>query len=103
MVARWLAGRDRRLHAHKLLERAATTRAPEHKPKQGAKNLAAIERIDRQNVEDQQTDIDIKNSVNQSPQVGDCRIPAQQEAHAPDAHDDWGEHYVHQRPSSDAP
>jgi hypothetical protein len=77
--------------------------APQDKPEQGPKDLATIEGIDGENVEKQQADIDIKDPVNQCPQVGDGRVPTQQKAHAPDRHDDWSQGDVYQRSGGDAP
>src|SRR6202041_3159621 len=80
-----------------------TASATEDEPEQGAQDLSAIERIDRQNVEEKKCHIDIKHRVNQRPQIGNSRVPTEQEADPSDAHHDWGECNVDQGAGGDAP
>src|SRR5580700_9082721 len=54
-----------------------TAGASEHKPKQRTQNLAAIERIDRQDVEDQQAEVDVCDGAQKLVEVGNGFIPSQ--------------------------
>jgi hypothetical protein len=65
-----------------------TSGAAHHEPEQRTENLAAIKRVDREDIERQQPNIDPENRVKQRMQVGDGRIPAQQKAHPADDDDD---------------
>jgi len=77
--------------------------AAHHKPQQGTKNLAAIERIDRENVEHEQSDIDKEDGVQEWPQIVYGRIPSRTKADLVDRNDDGSEDDVNQRAGGDAP
>jgi hypothetical protein len=47
-----------------------TLRASQHKPEQRSKDLASVQGIDRQHVEDEQTDVDEHQHLEQCIQVG---------------------------------
>lgn len=44
--------------------------AAQDKPKQGTENLAAIQRIDRKDIEDEETRVDVQNGANEFVDVG---------------------------------
>src|SRR5580698_739596 len=51
--------------------------ASEDEPEQGAEDLAAIERVDGKDVEDQQADVDVCDGAQEGVKVGNGFIPAQ--------------------------
>jgi len=79
------------------------TCSPQHKPEQRAQNLAAVERIDRQDIEDQQAKVNSQYRFDQSVDVWHQVPPAKRPAQQVDGTQYEQQRHNHQRAGRDTP
>jgi len=77
--------------------------ASEHKPEQGTKDLAAVQGVDRQHVENEQAKIDVPDAAQQHVQVGRCYPPCGRSAEPADHGQDRQQRHIYQWPCGDTP
>ena len=97
------ADQSRRTHKSENRSHIKAASAPHEKPQQGAKDLAAIERIDGQNVEDEQDDVDQQNPLEQVIGVGIGKRPSQRASRKIGGAENGQKSHVDQRPCGKAP
>src|SRR5579871_5915869 len=79
------------------------SRAPQDKPEKGAKNLTTVQGIDRENVEDEQADINSEDGTDQFVNVRQGIHPSCISPEDEDRIENWSEGYVYERAGSDTP
>ena len=79
-----------------------TARAAEHEPQQRAQDLPAVERVDRQHVEEQQAAVDVGDG-RASASASGAERPAQRPAEPVEPDQDRHQRDVHERSGRDAP
>ena len=80
-----------------------TARASEDKPEQGAKDLAAIERINGKDVKDQERDVYPQERTQQHMNIGHGLRPTEATARQEQRVQDWQERDIDERSGGDAP
>ena len=78
-------------------------RATEHKPEERLEDLAAVQRINWQQVENEQTEIDIADHADEFIGVWKRRIPTSRSSGEPDPEENRKKNHVDERAGGDAP